>query len=182
MTGQDPEAPPRPLPLVIRLAAMVLALALAFATGFLTACASRHPAPRPAVVTAPAPAPVTSPDDGIACRDIKPVLSAVLEDLRQADADHREAWIQEGYSHDLASFAHQAEAASGTGKLNRDARQASTAASGYLAENTDAYGVPSRAADWLPGYEYLRVTLNVLARDCQLPPAWAPTATTGTGD
>lgn len=94
--------------------------------------------------------------------DIRPDLAAVLADQRKADADHREAWIADGYSHDLQVFADDASSGGATipGVQAQD----------YL----DAYEASGLQPGWQAAYAQLRAALNEQAAADGLAPVPAP--------
>ena len=100
-------------------------------------------------------------------------LAAVLADQRQADADHREAWIADGYSSDLQVLVDDTDQAGGNpGRLDADARAFSDDGYAYLsAAGLTAVRPPP---GWQPQYAQLRADLNALARDAGLAPVPAP--------
>jgi hypothetical protein len=104
---------------------------------------------------------------GITAESIRSSLAAVLADQRQADQDHREAWIADGYSSDLSVLADVTNQAGGTSALDTDARRFTTDAQDYL----DAAGLTavSPPPGWQVPYAQLRADLNALAADTGLP-------------
>jgi hypothetical protein len=104
-------------------------------------------------------------------------LAAVLADQRQADADHREAWIADGFSSDLTTLADTVQQAYGTDQLGRAEWRFSQDALTYLTVNGWAGGNPnagsadaqgtytaaSPAPGWQAQYAVLRADENALA-------------------
>jgi hypothetical protein len=93
-------------------------------------------------------------------------LAAVLADQRQADRDHREAWIADGYSSDFSALVSLADQAQGTDRLNVDARRFSTDGYAYLS----GYAGAGLSPGWQARYAQVRADLNVLAADAGLAP------------
>lgn len=92
-------------------------------------------------------------------------LAQVLADQRHSDAVHREAWIAEGYSHDL-----QVLADDGQNPVASDAQAYLDAA--YAGPSGDYVSAPPPG--WQGPYAQLRSDLNALAAASGLPQAPAP--------
>lgn len=122
-----------------------------------------HPPPAAQQPDPPAWAVVTA--DGIGDD-----LAAVLGDLRQADADRREAWVADGYSSDFAALTEAADHADGSPGLNAHARVFSTDGYAYLSDYEEGGLRPG----WRGRYAQLRAELNVLAADTGMDPVPAP--------
>jgi hypothetical protein len=135
---------------------------------------------------ASAAAAVSAPDrPGVTAEGIHDDLAAVLADQRQADRDHREAWIADGYSSDLATLVTDTDqAGGGTGALDAHARAFSDDGQAYL----DAAGLTAvrPPPGWQGPYAQLRADLNRLAADEGLAPVPVPrgviSAAPGTAD
>ena len=143
----------------------VLAVVLLALSGY--AAASYHRPHPPVAETA------RSPVQAVTAAGIHDDLAAVLADQRQADQDHREAWIADGYSNDLATLVNDTDQAGGSpGRLDASARAVSDAGWAYL----DAAGLTAvmPPPGWQPQYAQLRADLNALAADAGLAPVPAP--------
>jgi hypothetical protein len=152
-------------------------LLLALGCGWLASLGG-HPAHATAAVSAPG-------RPGVTAAGIGDDLTAVLADQRQADRDHREAWIADGYSSDLATLVDDTDqAGSSPGQLDADARAFSDDGYAYL----DAAGLTAvrPPPGWQGPYAQLRADLNRLAADAGLAPVPAPhgaiSAAPGTAD
>jgi hypothetical protein len=143
---------------------VLAAVLLALSCGWLASLGS-HPAS--------AASPPASAENHVTAEGIHDDLAAVLADQRQADRDHREAWIADGYSSDLATLVNDTDqAGSNPGQLDADARAFSDDGWAYL----DATGLTavSPPPGWQPEYAQLRSDLNALAADAGLAPVPAP--------
>lgn len=169
----EPEAPDIPPPEfrvslrnLIRIA-MALALVLVLA-GFVTGRVTAHHPPAAAAAQAPQP-PIPDPAaPPLTVRDVSGPLSAVLADLRTADAHATEAWVAAGYSNDLVTLIGVTGNANGTNPLNVNARRFATDASAYRTAHDPHLG------DWRADYAQVREDLNAMAADCGLEPAPPP--------
>jgi hypothetical protein len=119
------------------------------------AASYRRPHFSPPTATGGIPAPAS----------LRPDLARVLADQRQADRDHREAWLADGYSHDL-----QVLADDGINPLAADAQAYLDAA--YAGPDGNAVSAPPPG--WQGPYAQLRADLNAMAAQYGLAPAPAP--------
>jgi hypothetical protein len=112
---------------------------------------------------------VTALAPGISQDVFRADLAQVLADQQHADAVHREAWLAEGYSHDLQVVA---DAGPYAGALSFSAVAQAYLDAAYAGPDGDYVNAPPPG--WQAGYAQLRAALNELAAANELPGAPAP--------